>query len=347
MTSSTPLIEHIGILVPDLEEAIARWHAATGYEFSPIARYRTSNYIDHSDAERHFHDARISFSNQGSPRIELMEVTGAGTHGPAQQGLHHLGFTGVPDCAGRMGELAQLGIGEDGRAVTDEGEILLCFTRKEDLDGVRLEFVSPLPGPTVADDGGALWVDPETGRNSVWGPGGATEIDPAALPPVHHIGILVPDLDEAIERWSRATGYRFSEIGRYRTDRWEDDSSPHPHPHDARFAISFEGTPRIELLEVTGEGTHGASNLGPHHLAFLGVDDLESERARLGSLGFATNGANTDADGNLLLFFTEPVPELGVRIELVSNLPGPIVTDAGDPAPIDPESGRPSLLARG
>lgn len=167
------------------------------------------------------------------------------------------------------------------------------------------------------------------------------------LPPVHHIGILVDDLEAAIERWSRATGYRFSEIGRYRTDRWEDASDPHPHPHDARFAISFDGPPRIELLEVTGEGTHSKENLGPHHLAFLGLNDVESERARLDSLGFAMNGSNTDEHGRLLLFFTEPVSELGARIELVSNLPGPIVTDAGDPAPIDPETGRPSLLARG
>ena len=54
--------------------------------------------------------------------------------------------------------------------MTDDGDILLCFTRKQDLDGIRLEFVSPLPGPTVADDGSALWRDPATGRNSLWGP---------------------------------------------------------------------------------------------------------------------------------------------------------------------------------
>lgn len=166
---TAPLIEHIGILVPDLEEAIARWSAATGYTFSPIARYRTSNYTDHTGPE-HFHDARISFSKEGGPRIELMEVTGDGTHGPAETGIHHLGFTGVEDCAGRMRELDERGIGHDGVAYDDEGRILLWFTEKSALDGIRLEFVSPLPGPTVADDGSALWIDPATGRNSLWGP---------------------------------------------------------------------------------------------------------------------------------------------------------------------------------
>jgi hypothetical protein len=167
---TAPLIEHVGFLVPNLEEAIERWSAITGYTFSPIARYRTNNYSDRNDPEPHFHDARISFSKEGPPRIELMEVTGAGTHGPAQVGLHHFGFPGTADCEGRLAELAAIGVGDDGQALTDDGRILLWFTDKDALDGVRLEYVSPLPGPTVADDGSALWVDPATGRNSLWGP---------------------------------------------------------------------------------------------------------------------------------------------------------------------------------
>ncbi len=166
-----------------------------------------------------------------------------------------------------------------------------------------------------------------------------------ALPTVHHIGILVDDLEAAIERWSAATGYRFSPIGRYRTDRWVDSSDPSPHPHDARFAISYEGLPRIELLETTGAGTHAPSQVGPHHIAFLGIDDVAGERARIEALGFATDGSNTDEVGRPLLFFTTPVPAIGTRIELVSSLPGPILTDSGDPAPLDPATGRPSILA--
>ena len=54
---------------------------------------------------------------------------------------------------------------------------------------------------------------------------------------------------------------------------------------------------------------------------------------------------DTDDEGRPLLFFTTPTPAIGTRIELVSSLPGPIVTDAGDPAPLDPATGRPSILA--
>ena len=165
-----PLIEHVGILVPNLEEAIERWSSATGYTFSPIARYRTDRYVDHTSPEPHPHDARISFSKEGPPRIELMEFTGVGTHSAAQAGVHHFGFQGIDDVAGRIAELAALGIAHDGESLTEDGRMHLCFTDKKDLDGVRLELIAPFAGPLVADDGSALWADPRTGRKSLWGP---------------------------------------------------------------------------------------------------------------------------------------------------------------------------------
>lgn len=160
-----PLIEHVGILVPDLEEGIRRWSHATGYTFSPIRRYRTERYVDHSDGTPHFHDARISFSLEGPPRIELMEVTGTGTHGPAEVGIHHLGMRGIDDPVGRA---SMLGLAHDGVSVDDEQRALLCFTDKRELDGIRLEFIAPLPGPLVSDSGAALPLDPESGRPDLW-----------------------------------------------------------------------------------------------------------------------------------------------------------------------------------
>lgn len=164
-----PLIDHIGILVPDLEAAIAKWSAVTGYTFSPVARYRTDRYVDRSDPQPHFHDTRICFSREGAPYIELMEVTGSGTHGPDQVGVHHFAFRDVADVEARVAECAALGIRTDGRSELEDGRVHLMFTDKRDLDGARLEFISSLPGPTVADDGSPLWVDPATGRKSFWG----------------------------------------------------------------------------------------------------------------------------------------------------------------------------------
>jgi catechol 2,3-dioxygenase-like lactoylglutathione lyase family enzyme len=170
MTSMTaPLIDHIGILVPNLEQAIDKWSTVLGYTFSPIGRYRTPRYADHSNPEPHFHDARISFSKQGPPYIELMEAAGDGTHSLDQLGIHHFGIRGS-DTRARKDELCALGIGVDGESFSEAGDLLLFFTEKGAMDGVRLEYISPLPGPTVADDGSKLWTDPATGRHSLWGP---------------------------------------------------------------------------------------------------------------------------------------------------------------------------------
>jgi catechol 2,3-dioxygenase-like lactoylglutathione lyase family enzyme len=164
------LINHIGILVPDLEAAIAKWSSVMGYTFSPIARYRTAGYSDRSDPTPHFHDARIAVSREGPPYIELMGITGSGTHGPTEAGFHHLGIVGINDVDGRIAQCAALGVGDDGKSVIDDGRCHLRFTAKGDLDGVRLEFIAPFDGPTVADDGSPLWIDPSTGRKSRWGP---------------------------------------------------------------------------------------------------------------------------------------------------------------------------------
>ncbi|MFD4957850.1 VOC family protein [Microbacterium sp. NPDC058389] len=160
-------IEHIGILVENLEEAIERWSAALGYQFSPVARYRTQRWVDSSDRSPHFHDARISFSLQGPPRIELMEVSGNGTHSAAQLGIHHFGFPGHAD---PLASAAASGLAVDGQSLTGNGDTLLCFTEKAALDGIRLEFISPLPGPVVADDGRPLQRDALTGRADLWLP---------------------------------------------------------------------------------------------------------------------------------------------------------------------------------
>lgn len=166
---SAKAIDHIGILVPNLEEGIERWSRATGYRFSPITRYRTDRYVDRSDPEPHHHDTRTVMSWQGPPYIELLEVAGSGTHGPDQAGFHHIGM--VQDdqeqaCA-VLRNLAAHGIPDDGRSLDEHGLPLLWFTAPEALDGVRLEIIAPVDQPVVDGQGREIPVD-ETGRPKIW-----------------------------------------------------------------------------------------------------------------------------------------------------------------------------------
>lgn len=165
---SAPLIHHIGFLVANLEQAIERWSLATGYTFSPIARYRTANYSDASNREPHWHDARISFSLEGIPHIELMEFHGEGTHAASEgEGFHHLGYMNTPDNDARLRELEAQGFTQNGQTVDENGHVILWFTDKADLNNVRLEYVSADPQPIVADSGTPLAPDSE-GKPDLW-----------------------------------------------------------------------------------------------------------------------------------------------------------------------------------
>ena len=161
-------IDHIAFIVPELEEAIERWTRVLGYEFAPITRYRTDHYIDRDNPEPHLHDARKTISRQGLPRIELLEATGTGTHSAQFAGPHHLGVRGISNPEALLEELRTRGVDDDGRSIGPNGELLLFFTAPEALDGMRIEFVSTIPGPVVSDDGRPLPIDPDTGRPDVW-----------------------------------------------------------------------------------------------------------------------------------------------------------------------------------
>lgn len=164
LSPASPIIDHIGVLVPDLEKGAAEWSRVLGYTFTPVARYKSTRYQDFSDSCKHLHDTRFVFSRGGSPRIELLEVTGSGSHGPDRAGLHHLAITRIEDLESDEAEARRLGLSVEARNTDEQDRLLLFFTH---LMGVPLEFVSTVPGPVTAEDGSALPVDPVTGRPSI------------------------------------------------------------------------------------------------------------------------------------------------------------------------------------
>lgn len=158
MTAST--IHHIGVLVENLEEAIELWERVTDYRFDPIARYRTTNYVDKDNPDPHLSDVRIAFSKDGPPHIELMEFFGSGTHAPALgEGVHHLGFVNFEGAHEHIDRLCSFGVSANGQSLDADGRTILWFTDPADFTGVRLEFVAAEPQPIVTDDGLPLMID--------------------------------------------------------------------------------------------------------------------------------------------------------------------------------------------
>lgn len=329
-------IDHLGFLVSNLEESIERWSTVLGYSFSPVVRYRTEHYVDSSNRTPHFHDARLAVSLETGPMIELMEFTGSGTHAAGNgEGFHHFGFVGVPDVEGRIAEVAELGVGHDGATILESGRMHLCFTEPADLDGMRLEFVSQFAAPIVADDGSSIAPDRDGGLALF--PEGATA---SAAPRVHHIGLLVENIEQARERWMAVTGWSFGAINHYRTDNYTDFSDPGLHHHDARTSMSENDGAKVELMEFTGSGTHGkALGEGFHHLAFIDFPSLAERREFYSREGVRVQGAALSGSGTDLLFFTDPADLDGVRLELVDlDAEHPIFTETGERVLLDRDS---------
>ena len=101
----------IALVVPNLEEAMAQYHQAFGYTFSPILEGHLA-LQDASGAESKA-PLRMVVSRDLSPQLELVEAQpGTVLDAPGGTALHHLGFY-VDDLGGESERLQSLGFAFD------------------------------------------------------------------------------------------------------------------------------------------------------------------------------------------------------------------------------------------
>jgi catechol 2,3-dioxygenase-like lactoylglutathione lyase family enzyme len=137
------------------------------------------------------------------------------------------------------------------------------------------------------------------------------------------VGILVPDLQEALERYSRVWG-----LDGWRGFRYGPGTVPETtyrgEPGSYRVTIAISATtPQIELLEVE-EGPSiydewlAERGHGLHHLGFW-VPSLADAVPEMEAAGYAVTqsgaGYGLDGDGGYAYFDTER--DLGVVLELI------------------------------
>lgn len=163
-------IHHIGYVVENLEAAIEKWEAVTGFTFTPICHFRSKNWVDNGVEGPQEHDARVAFTRQGPPFIELTAIHGSGSDSPhihsieQGEGYHHLAFMneGTPEEC--LAELGRLGVESNGVALDENDRPLFFFTDKKDLGGARLEMCFPGEQLLVREDNGQI-LDFEVGFN--------------------------------------------------------------------------------------------------------------------------------------------------------------------------------------
>jgi methylmalonyl-CoA/ethylmalonyl-CoA epimerase len=126
---------------------------------------------------------------------------------------------------------------------------------------------------------------------------------------LHHIGIAVEDLDEAVRRYRDGLGLRFEGISEVPSER-------------VRVAILFAGETRIELLLGVGEDSpisKFVAKRGPgiHHLAFE-VEDGQKEIDRMNALGMQVLDMSPRPGAHgCKVVFVHPKSMGGVLTELV------------------------------
>jgi catechol 2,3-dioxygenase-like lactoylglutathione lyase family enzyme len=156
MTASN--LFHVGILVPDLDEAVERFAEVLGLSFKEPAVAHVDRFEQGASVEAL--DLRISWSIQGPPYLELLESQdNSGLYGHSHEGLHHVGLW-EPDPEALMDRLRNLGLGQEATQYTPDDRILATYTAPAELYGTRLEFIdaSRRPGMEAWIAGGA-WQD--------------------------------------------------------------------------------------------------------------------------------------------------------------------------------------------
>src|SRR4051794_41170648 len=132
-----------------------------------------------------------------------------------------------------------------------------------------------------------------------------------------HVGIVVPDLDAALERYASLLGIPFTPVQDVYVPRLDD--GVRSEPIRLRIAYSTGSPPYYELLEATGEGIYGAANAGGVHHVGIWEADCERRVQELRRLGLQLEATQYTPEGRIIVAYFDPGPLDGTRIEIVDE----------------------------
>lgn len=142
---------------------------------------------------------------------------------------------------------------------------------------------------------------------------------------VAHIGIVVADMEAAVDQWTRVLGLAEAPPILLGTGHPEKPTLYHGRPTNGQVRLAFFNLEniQIELLSPHGEGETEWSEFlreqgtGVHHIAFFveGLGEVYVDRLRERGIGIAQQGG---WDGGEYLY-TNTRGELGVALELLES----------------------------
>ncbi len=140
-TPAQPCVEpyfHIGILVKNLDEAMARFHMILGVSFRTprVVRVSQGHGRDPSLA-----DLRFTYSYEGPPYYELIEAHDTGIFGLHHgEGPHHIGMW-ASDGLARLNDLQGRGLRPEIVHYAGDGHLIFAYFQPADLCGIRIEIL--------------------------------------------------------------------------------------------------------------------------------------------------------------------------------------------------------------
>ncbi|MFF3567548.1 VOC family protein [Nocardia jiangxiensis] len=131
---------------------------------------------------------------------------------------------------------------------------------------------------------------------------------------MYHVGIMVPDIEEAKARFAAAGGYRWNETKTGNLLVRLGDGTE--YMQQMQYVYS-QDAPHVELVqEVPGTPWSAAPNVATHHIGYL-CDDVATTIKRLTETGFTLEVcAVIDGAPALFAYLLDPV---GIRIEIVDR----------------------------
>jgi hypothetical protein len=115
---------------------------------------------------------------------------------------------------------------------------------------------------------------------------------------MYHVGVVVPDVRAAMQQYSDALGFSWTELGTSSLDVVVDG-----RVREARIAATYsrEGPPYLELVEELSGGVWAAGALALNHVG-MWTDDLAGSVRRLEAAGMPGRVRHVPAPGQPELF---------------------------------------------
>ncbi|MEU7467518.1 VOC family protein [Streptomyces sp. NPDC044984] len=288
---------HTALIVDDMEAAAKRFAEVFGVSFTAPM---TSVFPYVRGAAGVTQDTvRTCVSLTQEPYFVLVEAQDReeGVHARSQVGsLAYWGWW-EEDTDARLRHLRAEGVGIAATYATGPGTPPSMIITEPDLCGTRLCYV----GAELRNE----WV----GRVEREHGGGPL---PASY---YHVGMVVPDIDAAVERCAAVLQVPFTEAAWTESPYQEEGGVVHA-PFRQRQAISRTREPYVELIEATGEGVFGPGRAGELLYYACWEPEMERRLTRLAEQGFTMDAViRMDASSGPIAAITSR-DATGISIEL-------------------------------